>query len=398
MIKSDFPIFRNLPDLIYLDNGASTQKPQEVINALSYYYENLNSNIGRGVYQLAEKSGIAYEATRKNVAKFIHTKKSNILFSAGTTLALNQIAHMLESEVREGQKIVLSILEHHANILPWQRLAKKKNLTLVYVDDNEFLSNPSQIPTDFWQDVAIIALTHVSNVTGQILPIKEWCKVANSYGIISVIDGAQGISSELVNVEDINCDFYVFSAHKLYAPMGVGILYLKDRFLQNEPMILGGGIIEDVVKEQYFLLEEPARFEAGTPNVADIYGLSHALDYLNKHDFPLLISQMKELSDYLYEELSHNPYIEILNKASRNYFKHSHIISFNIKNIHAHDVGTFLAQKNIAVRVGKHCTHPLHTYLNTNSSVRVSLGIYNTTEDIDKLITEINKCIHFFGD
>lgn len=396
MIKDDFPIFDN-SSLVYLDNGATTHKPNMVIDAISYYYKNINSNIGRGVYKLAEKSTDAYEQTRIKMAKFINSPSKNIVYTAGTTMSLNLVANIIKQHIKPKGKIVLSVLEHHANILPWQRLAKELDLEIIYLSDNNILANPFLLEDSFWKDVKILSLTHTSNVTGQILPIKEWCYTAKKHNVITVIDGAQGISSEIVNVQDIECDFYAFSAHKLYAPMGVGILYIANKFLDSEPFILGGGIIEDVVEKDYFLLEGNHRFEAGTPNVADIYACSTALDYLESQNWSSLILHMKKLEMNLYDKLKSDSRIQILNDESRTYFKHSHIISFNLKNIHAHDVGTFFSEENIAVRVGKHCTHPLHQFLKVNSSVRASFGIYNTEEDINKLIDTINRCFKFFG-
>lgn len=394
-LKKDFPIFSH-QKLVYLDNGATTQKPKTMIDAIQNYYSTMNSNIGRGVYELAELSSNAFERTRKTISHFIHTKAKNITFSSGCTASLNQAAYIIEQLVKPKQKIVLSILEHHANILPWQRLAKKHDLELVFIKDFKLLAYPELIEDSFFDNVAVLALTHVSNVTGQILPIKKWCEIAQKHNIISVIDGAQGIVTELVDVQDINCDFYAFSAHKLYGPMGVGVLYMKDRFLQKNPLILGGGIIEDVLETEYFLLEGNTRFEAGTPNVADVVAFQSSIDYLVSHHWEQLLKSMKQLGRYLYEQLSSIPEVKVLNNSYRLFIPHGHIVSFALPHVHAHDVGTFLANCNIAVRVGKHCTHPLHEALLINSTVRVSLGIYNTEEDIDFFIEKIKACIEYF--
>lgn len=394
-LKENFPIFSN-QELIYLDNGATTQKPKVMIDAIQNYYSTINSNVGRGVYQIAELSSNAFEKTRSTVSHFIHAKAKNITFSSGCTASLNQAAYIIGQYIKPKQKIVLSILEHHANILPWQRLAKKHDLELIFIKDFKLLAYPELIEDSFFDNVAVLALTHVSNVTGQILPIKKWCDIANKHNIISVIDGAQGIVTELVNVQDLNCDFYAFSAHKLYGPMGVGVLYMKDRFLQKEPLILGGGIIEDVLENEYLLLDGNTRFEAGTPNVADVVAFQSSIHYLVSHHWEDLLQSMHQLGNYLYEQLSAIENINIVNNSYRLFVPHGHIISFSIPNVHAHDVGTFLSNYNIAVRVGKHCTHPLHEALSTNSTVRVSLGIYNTKEDIDYFITKIKACIEYF--
>lgn len=393
-IKEDFPIFLTPENkqLVYLDNSSTTHKPICLLKAINDYYIHSNSNIGRGLYHLAMKSEEEYEQSRKNIAQFINCHKNNITFTAGTTQSLNQVAYLLSSFVKPKQKIILSILEHHANILPWQRLAKQHDLELIFIKDNEMLEYPEKFDDDFWKDVIIISLTHVSNVNGQIINIEKWCSIARKYHIISIIDGAQGICSTIVDIKKIDCDFYAFSAHKIYGPMGLGVLYIADKFIETEPMILGGGIIEEVSEQNYKLLDSIQRFEAGTPNVASIVSFNASLDFLLQHDWPLLLNKMHFLGQYLYNKLEKIPMIDILPSTS----KSSHIITFNIKSIHSHDVGTFLANYNIAVRVGKHCTYPLHEYLNINSSIRVSLGIYNCIEDIDYLINILNECILFF--
>lgn len=396
-IKNDFPIFKNLPQLVYLDNGATTQKPSVMLEALTNYYSNKNSNIGRSVYHLAEISENAYEDSRKIVANFINCSKKNIVFTKGCTESLNQVAFIAGQLLQPKQKIVLSIFEHHANILPWQRLAKEKDLDLVFLDKEEDLLYPENLPNEFWDNVGLISLTHVSNVTGQIHPIQKWCQLAKSKSIITCIDGAQGIVSELVNIKDVDCDFYAFSAHKIYGPMGVGILYISNDIITKNvtPQLLGGGIVEEVLCNDYTLVDSVTRFEAGTPNVADIYAFGQTLLYLKENDWQLLLKKNHELNEYLIEQLNSI-------KNCTLYLPHilplSHLTSFNLKNIHAHDLGTYLSNKNIAVRVGKHCTHPLHEHLKSNSTVRASIGIYNDKNDIDQLIIALKEAQQFFGE
>lgn len=398
-LRKDFPIFETSINkrLIYLDNGATTQKPQVLVKAISDYYQNINSNIGRGVYSIAEQSELAYENSRKKIAKFLNCSHRNITFTSGTTSGINEIAYIVSQYIEPKKKIVLSILEHHANILPWQRLAKEKDLEIVFIKDFSQLANPEMIEQSFWENVAVISLTHVSNVTGQIIPIEKWCSIAREKDIITVIDGAQGVSSCIIDLSNIGCDFYVFSAHKLYGPMGLGIIYMDKKFIKkSQPFILGGGIIDNVNEKDFSLIDDIHKFEAGTPNVANVVAFSSTLDYLEQNNWRFLLDHLHVLGQYLYKQLKTNTQITILNDEHRNSFSHSHIVSFKIDDIHSHDVGTYLANYNIAVRVGKHCTYPLHNFLQADSSIRVSLGIYNNKEDIDMLLNILNKCILFF--
>lgn len=396
-IKNDFPIFNTYPELIYLDNGATTQKPQVMIDALTNYYVQKNSNIGRSVYKLAEVSEITYENSRKKIAQFVGANKKNIIFTKGATESLNQAAYISSQLLKSGQKILLSMYEHHANILPWQRIAKEKNLELIFIDDEEILLHPENISDSLWDNVGLIALTHVSNVTGQIHAIKKWCKIAREKNIITCIDGSQGVVSEVVNLSEIDCDFYAFSAHKLYGPMGLGVLYINQQIVNKKviPFLLGGGIIEEVVKEGYTLLDGAYRFEAGTPNVADVYAFAETLDYLKSKNWEALLKTSHDLTQYLIKELDNITEIEIIKPTL---LPVSHMVSFVVKNIHAHDLGTYLSNYNIAVRVGKHCAHPLHEFLDINSSVRASVGIYNNKSDINQFILYLKQAIKFFGE
>lgn len=396
-IKSDFPIFKTYPELIYLDNGATTQKPQIMLDSLIEYYSKKNSNIGRSVYKLAEISEVAYENSRKKIANFVGANKKNIIFTKGATESLNQAAYVSSQLLKSGSKILLSIYEHHANILPWQKIAQEKNLQLIFIDNEEYLANPEKMPESIWDNVSLVALTHVSNVTGQIHPVAKWCKIAREKNIITCIDGSQGVVSEQINLSEINCDFYAFSAHKLYGPMGLGILYIHQDILNKKlhPSLLGGGIIEEVLKENYTLLEGALRFEAGTPNVADVYAFAQTLDYLKDNNWQDLLLKSHKLTEYLIEQLSAITEIAIIKPKL---LPVSHMVSFVVNDVHAHDLGTYLSNYNICVRVGKHCAHPLHDLLDINSSVRASIGIYNTQEDIDHLIIYLRKAIKFFGE
>jgi cysteine desulfurase/selenocysteine lyase len=390
-LKNDFPIFKEYPELVFLDNASSSQKPQILIDSLSEYYTKYNSNIGRGIYKLAEKSQTCYDNAKNIIANFLNTNSEKICFTSSATDGLNIASYLISQKIQPYSKIILSIYEHHANILIWQRLAKEKNLEIIFLKDDYLLKNPNNISKEFWNGVSLIALTHSSNVTGITLPIKEWISLAKEKNIITVIDGAQGITTERVDLNNLNPDFYVFSAHKLYGPMGLGILYISNTFIKEEPFKLGGGIIDDVTEKSYVLLEDNLKFEAGTPNVANIYAFSKVLNYLENHSFDKIIKYTHELNNILIEKLYSIEYVKLLPSN-----KNSNIVSFNIDNIHPHDVGSFLSNKNIAVRVGKHCAYPLHYHLNIPASIRVSFALYNNKDDIDKLINVIKNCYNFF--
>lgn len=391
-IKNDFPIFNHYPSLVFVDNGSTSQKPQVLIDSLQQYYTQYNSNIGRGIYQLAEKSQNAFEESKVIISKFIGTQPDNLIFTSGATESMNMIAYFVNQLIPENSKILVSIYEHHSNLLIWQRLAKEKNLTLEFIKDDEILLNPHTLSTDFFSNVSVLALTHISNVTGQSFPIDKWISLCKENNVISVIDGAQGITSEVLDLDSLNPDFYSFSAHKIYGPMGLGVTYFSSKFLKLQPYKLGGGIIEDVEESGFELSEEINRFEAGTPNVANIFAFSQVLNYLTKKNWSLLIDSTHLLNQYFYEELTKLDFISILVSQNK-----GNLTSFNINGIHPHDVGTFLSEKNIAVRVGKHCAYPLHYHLKINSSIRVSFAIYNSMEEVDYIIAIIKQCYQFFN-
>lgn len=398
MNKDFFPIFsKQKSPLIYLDNGATTQKPKIMSEAMTYFYENFNSNIGRSAYKLAYQSDQAYEKSRANIARFFNADKKSITFSLGATHSLNMVVHILSKKIPEKSKIILSILDHHANILPWQVLAKEKNLELIYIDDFEQLANPEKIDSSFFTNVSVIALPHVTNTTGQIIPVDKWIALAKQKNIFTVIDGSQAVCSFNLNLTELNPDFYVFSAHKLYGPMGLGILYINKKLIKSSlPLLVGGGIIEDVTKENFSLIDNIRKFEAGTPNIANVYAFSEVLTWLQRINWEKDLIRIKNLNIKLKEKLLQLDYVEPIFTDS--YLQTSHIFSFNIKNVHAHDVGTYLDEKGICVRVGKHCAYPLHEYLNINSSIRVSWGIYNDEIDLNAFVRGIISCYDFFKD
>ena len=391
-LKQDFPIFEKNSNLIFVDNAATSQKPKVLIEALSNYYYTSNSNIGRGVYKLAELSQNIFDDSKKNISKFINTKSNNLIFTSGATESLNMIAYFIKQIIKPNSKILLSIYEHHSNLLVWQRLALENNLSIEFIKDENILMNPELLSDDIFHNIGLIALTHNSNVNGSIFPILKWINLSKKFDFLSVIDGAQGITSEILNLEQLNPDFYSFSAHKLYGPMGLGITYINSKHLNLEPYKLGGGMIEDVEEQSYELSFDTNRFEAGTPNVANIFAFSEVVNYLTKHDWPNLIHYTHDLNQKFFDKLSKLSFVKIISSSNK-----GNLTSFNIDGIHPHDVGTYLSSKNIAVRVGKHCAYPLHSHLNLNSSIRVSFAIYNNIEEIDIIINEIENCYKFFN-
>lgn len=390
--KKDFPIFNHYPDLVFVDNGSTSQKPKVLLSALEEYYYQYNSNIGRGVYDLAEKSQNALDNAKKIISQFIGTTENNLIFTSGATESINMIAYFAAQLIPKNSTILLSIYEHHANLLVWQRLAQEKNLKIQFIKEDYFLKNPELIEPEFFNNISLIALTHVSNVTGQTFPIDKWINLCKKHNIISVIDGAQGITSEIIELDHLNPDFYCFSAHKIYGPMGLGITYFSTKFLNLQPYKLGGGIIEDVQEQEFELSCEINRFEPGTPNVANIYAFSKVLEYLTQKGWNDCIKYTHSINNYFYENIKNLEFVSILKSENK-----SNLTSLNIKGVHPHDVGTFLSAKNIAVRVGKHCAYPLHYHLNINSSIRFSFAIYNDMTEVDYIIDNIKKCYVYFN-
>lgn len=390
-IKNNFPLLRN-NNLIYLDNASTTQKPKIMIDSLVEYYTKYNSNIGRGTYDLASLSEKCYYSSKAKISSFFGADPKNTIFTSGSTDSLNLSAYIAQQNIKK-KYIILPISEHHANILIWQRLAKQNNLKLHWIYDPKLIENPYDIDKDILSNTAILTISQVSNVTGEVYPIKKWCQLAKEIDAISIIDGSQAVASLNINIKDLDCDFYSFSAHKLYGPMGLGVLFIKNKFLNSQPLKLGGGIIEDVELFSHEYIEDISKFEAGTPNVANVFAFSNTLNFLEQNNWDKLLNKNHELGTYLTNSLEK---INIKPLTLGN-FQKTHISSFSLNNIHSHDVGTFLSKNNIAVRVGKHCTYPLHKHLKINSSIRASIGIYNTKNDIDSLIESINNCSNYFN-
>lgn len=410
-ISSQFPIFNEYPNLVYLDNGATTQKPEIMIKALSEYYTKLNANVGRGSYSLAQLSDEAYLNSKKKIASFFHSDINNMIITSGATESSNCAIFMIEEHLTSTKqtsgKIVTTILEHHSNFLPLQKLAKKLNLEFVVINDLEIISNPELLPIDFWKDVKVLSLTHISNTTGLIVPIEKWISFAQTNKAITIVDGSQAVSSKHINISKINSDFYYLSAHKVYGPMGLGVLFISDRFKLSSPYKLGGGIVDYVTTTDYTLTNGIERFEAGTPNVANTYAFGESLDFFK--NISSLLNSQHDLATYLFNELktietSHYK-VHVLDQKEREKNPHnfSSLMSFivlnkspNERGLHSHDIGSYLTENDICIRFGQHCAHPLHTEYHVSSTVRISLGIYNTKDDIDKFIHTLKDGLNKF--
>ena len=382
-IKEDFPIFRNNPDLVFLDNASTTQKPQSVIDTLSHYYENYNSNIHRGIYQIAEKATAAYEKSRDKVTKFIGAgDRRSIVFTKGTTESINLVANSWGGQnLKPGDEVLITEMEHHSNIIPWQLICERTGADLKYIPINEDgtldLSNPDKY---FTNKTKIICVIHQSNVFGTVNPITEIVKYAHEVGALVLVDGAQSTPHHRVNVTELNCDFFAFSGHKMMGPTGVGALYTKPEILEAMNPFLGGGeMIRKVTLEGSTWNDIPWKFEAGTPNIAQVIGLGSAIDYINEIGLDRIADYENELMKYAQEKLQSISGINIYGTAK----DQGAVISFNLEKIHPHDVAHLLDASGIAIRAGHHCAQPIMKKLNVTATNRASFYIYNTIEEID---------------
>lgn len=388
-IKENFPLLKQNPDLVYLDNAATTQKPEEVINSISDFYINNNANVHRGIYELSEKATKLYENARKTVAKFINAREDEIIFVPGATEAINLIALSLYRSgfIKEEPKIILTDLEHHSNLVPWQSLMPEI-IQYINVDKNFELAD-----VKFMDEADIFGTVHVSNVTGTIVNVKKLIS-ENDYPY-SVVDATQSIAHMPIDVKDMNADFLVFSAHKLYGPMGIGVVYAKKEILEQlDPFMKGGGMIDVVTRESSTWGPIPQRFEAGTPNVAGAVGLASAINYINEVGFEEIIKTEDNLRKYTLERLDEIEGISIYHPRD---IVAAPVISFSHQNVHAHDIADFLGKNNICVRAGHHCTQVLHKeVILSPATVRISIGIYNTREDIDKFIETLKEALNIY--
>ncbi|MGT2959286.1 cysteine desulfurase [Streptococcus bovimastitidis] len=399
-IKKAFPILEqevNDEALVYLDNAATTQKPQVVLDRIMAYYHQDNANVHRGVHTLAERATRDYEASRTLVRDFIHAKSSKeVLFTRGTTTGLNWLAGFARSILKPGDQILISIMEHHANIIPWQQVCQATGAELVYVYLKDQALDMDDLKTKLTDKTKIVSLAHVSNVLGCQNPIKEITQLAHEKGALMIVDGAQAVPHMAIDVQDLDCDFYAFSGHKMMGPTGIGVLYGKEELLnQMEPFEFGGEMIDFVYEQEASWKELPWKFEAGTPNIAGAIGLGAAITYLNELGMDAFAAHQQELVDYLLPKLLAVEGLTLY--GPRLPEAHAAVFAFNLDGIHPHDVATALDYEGIAVRAGHHCAQPLMRHLGISSAVRASLYIYNSKEDCDRLIDAILKTKEFFN-
>ncbi len=397
-IRKQFPILDqkvNGKQLVYFDSAATSQKPIQVIETLERYYKEYNSNVHRGVHTLGTKATDAYEGAREKVRKFINAKSmEEIIFTRGTTTALNTVAASYGLEnVKEGDEIVISYMEHHSNIIPWQQVAKKTGATLKYLplqpDGTISLEDVRQTVTP---NTKIVSIMQVSNVLGTINPVKEIGAIAHENGAIMVVDGAQSTPHMKVDVQDLNCDFYALSAHKMCGPTGIGVLYGKKELLNNmEPIEFGGEMIDFVDLQESTWKELPWKFEAGTPIIGNAIGLGAAIDFLEEIGLHNVEKHEHELAQYALERLSEVDGVTIYGPKHR-----AGLVTFNIEDVHPHDVATVLDVEGIAVRAGHHCAQPLMKWLKASSTARASFYLYNTKEEIDTFVESLIKTKEYF--
>ena len=394
-IRDEFPILDqqiNGEDLIYLDNAASTQKPKSVINAIKDYYENDHSNVHRGVHTLSVRATEAYENARAKVAEFLNSpNKHQIIFTKGTTDSVNLIASSVTNLIQEDDEILITSMEHHSNIVPWQELCKRTGAVLKVIPINE---NGELMIEEYKNMVSektkLISVVHLSNTLGTINPIEDIIEFAKSNDVITVIDGAQAAGHLPIDVQKLDCDFYLFSGHKIFGPTGIGVLYGKEEILnQIDPYQFGGEMILKVTFEETTYNDLPHKFEAGTPNIAGAVGIGASIDFINGIDRDLAHEHEMSLHDYALEQLEDIEGIRIIGNSKNK----SAIISFIVDGIHPHDIGTIINQKGIAVRTGHHCTMPLMDFYGIPGTVRASFSIYNNHSEVDKLIDAIKLAI-----
>ena len=390
--KKDFPIFQKNKNLIYLDSAATTQKPKVVIDAINQFYKEFNANINRGLYDLSIKSTEAYESSREKIANFINADKNEIIFTSGTTDSLNKLSRALPKLFNKKNEIVLTEMEHHSNLVPWQETAKESKMKLKFIPLKNMELDYEIAEKIINEKTAIVSLTHLSNSLGTINNIEKIIELAKKHGAIVIIDAAQSIAHKKIDVKKLNADFLVFSGHKIFASTGIGIIYGKKQILEKLPAFqFGGDMIKEVSLEESSYELPPKKFEAGTPNIAGAISLGKAIDYINNIGINKIEKYENELTTYTIKELKKIPKIIIYESENQ-----GPIISFNLDNIHPHDIASILSYENIAIRAGHHCCMPLMKKLEVQGTCRISLSIYNNKEDIDKLIQGIKKVKEVF--
>jgi cysteine desulfurase/selenocysteine lyase len=390
-VKADFPVFKSDPHLIYLDSGATSLKPLLVIEKIDEYYRQYPSNIHRGVYKIAERASLEYEKTREVIATFIGAKQNEIIFTKGTTESINLLAYSLEETVCEGDEIIVTKADHHANFVPWQQLAKRTNSNFRAIDIDAYYD---LVDFDITDKTKIVALPYVSNVTGTIFPIKHICEKLKKQNpkVLIVVDAAQAIAHIKLDVSDIGCDFVCFSGHKMLGPTGVGVLWGKYEILSTmRPFQYGGDMISRVSVDQSTFQDPPYRFEAGTPPIAEVIALKEAVYYLQNIGFEKIKAYEDELSAYFLTQIDKNFNGEITLLGKKTVENRIASFSFIFSSFHPHDIAQILDEENIAIRAGHHCAMPLHTHFGMDATARASFYIYNTISDIDALMKALGN-------
>lgn len=399
VLRKDFSILDQIVNdepLVYLDNAATTQKPTQVLEAIAAYYEKDNANVHRGVHTLAERATAAYEAARERVRSFIHAASTKeVLFTRGTTTGLNWVARYAESVLQPGDEVLISVMEHHSNTIPWQEACKKTGARLIYAYLKDGMLDLADFRSKLTEKTRFVALAHVSNVLGVVNPIKEIAELVHQANALLVVDGAQSVPHMKIDVQDLDVDFFAFSGHKMLGPTGIGVLYGKEELLeQMSPVEFGGEMIDFVYEQDATWKELPWKFEAGTPNIAGAIGLAAAIDYLDKIGMETVHQYEQELIAYVFPKLQAVKGLTIY--GSENVDQRSGVISFNLAGLHPHDVATALDYEGVAVRAGHHCAQPLLSYLGVAATVRASFYLYNTKADCDKLVEALQKTKEFF--
>ena len=396
-IKKDFPLLEN-ENITYLDSGATTQKPIKVIKAVEEFYQKYNANPHRGAYSLSVEATEQYENTRTKIAKFINAKhREEIIFSKNATESLNLIAYSYGLDnLKKDDEVVISIMEHHSNLVPWQKMTKQtgSKLNYMYINENYEITD-EEIENKITDKTKIVGITHVSNVLGTINNVKKIIKYAHKKGAVVIVDASQSIPHMKIDVQDLDADFLVFSGHKMLAPLGIGVLYGKREILNKmTPFLMGGDMIEYVYEQDTTFAPLPNKFEAGTQNVEGVIGLGAAIDYIENLGYDKIQEIEHEVISYARQELSKLDYLTLY--TTPNEENHSSVISFNIKGVHPHDVASILDSEGVCVRSGNHCAQPLMRFLGIDSTCRASFYIYNTKEDVDKLVKALDKAYNMF--
>ena len=396
-IKKDFPILKNRK-IAYLDSGATTQKPIQVLKAIEEFYENNNANVHRGAYSLSMDATAIYEETRVKIAKFINARyPEEIIYSKNATESLNLLAYSYALDnLKKDDEVVISIMEHHSNLVPWQMVTSKTGSKLNYMYINEdYEISDKEIQAKITDKTKIVGITHVSNVLGTVSNIKKIINYAHKKGAIVIVDASQSIPHMKVDVQDLDADFLVFSGHKMLAPLGIGVLYGKYELLNKmSPFIMGGEMVEYVYEQETTFAPLPNKFEAGTQNVEGVIGLGAAIDYIENIGYDKIHEIESEVLEYARQELSKLDYLTLY--LTPNIENHSGVISFNINGVHPHDVASILDTEGVCVRSGNHCAQPLMRYLGIDSTCRASFYLYNTKDDVDMLIKGLDKAYKMF--